>query len=193
MAGKVSPTPDERGGLLGFLAQQRQAVKTAAYGLTDEQARAVPSASALSVGGLLKHVSSTESDWIDHVLRIPPKPFAESMATYQENYRLGPDETLESAIAAYDQVAARTEEVIAGVEDLNQEVPVPKDVPWFPDDVSAWSVRWVLLHLIEETARHAGHTDIVRESLDGATAMPLQAAAEGWPETDWLKPWKPAE
>ena len=193
MAGNVSPTPDERGGLLGFLAQQRLAMKAAAHGLTDDQARAVPSASTLSVGGLVKHVSSTESEWIDRVLRIEPKPFAESMATYQENYRLGPDETLASVLAGYDQVAARTEEVIAGIADLNQEVPVPKDVPWFPPDVDAWSVRWVLLHLIEETARHAGHADIVRESLDGATAMPLLAAVEGWPATDWLKPWQPAE
>ena len=193
MAGKVSPTPDERGGLLGFLAQQRQAMKAAVYGLTDDQARAVPSASALSVGGLVKHVSSTESEWIDRVLRVPPKPFGESMATYQENYRLGPDETMESVLAAYDEVAARTEEAIAGIADLNQEVPVPKDVPWFPPDVEAWSVRWVLLHLIEETARHAGHADIIRESLDGATAMPLLAAVEGWPATDWLKPWQAAK
>ncbi|WP_033295023.1 DinB family protein [Amycolatopsis jejuensis] len=192
MAGNVPPIPDERSGLLGFLAQQREAVKIAAYGLTDDQARAVPSASELSVGGLVKHVSFTESGWIDLVLRIPPKPFMESMASYQENYRLGPDETLTSAFEAYDRVAARTAEVIAGIEDLNQEVPVPQDVPWYPDDVKAWSVRWVLLHLIEETARHAGHADIVRESIDGATAMPLMAAAEGWPETDWLKPWKPA-
>ncbi|WP_020662330.1 DinB family protein [Amycolatopsis benzoatilytica] len=193
MAGKVSPTPDERSGLLGFLAQQRQAMKAAVYGLTDEQARAVPSASELSVGGLVKHVSSTESEWIDRVLRVEPKPFAESMAGYQENYRLGPDETMDSVLAGYDRVAARTEEVIAGIADLDQEVPVPKDVPWFPPDVDAWSVRWVLLHLIEETARHAGHADIIRESLDGATAMPLLAAVEGWPATDWLKPWQAGE
>jgi hypothetical protein len=65
-------------------------------------------------------------------------------------------------------------------------------VPWFPDDVEAWSVRWVLLHIVEETARHAGHADIVRESIDGATMYELMAAAEGWPATDWLKPWEPA-
>jgi hypothetical protein len=52
-------------------------------------------------------------------------------------------------------------------------------------------VRWVLLHLIQETARHAGHADVIRESLDGATAMPLLAAAEGWPATPWLQPWQP--
>ena len=49
---------------------------------------------------------------------------------------------------------------------------MPQGVPWFPDDVEAWSVRWVLLHLIEETARHAGHADIVRETIDGATVLP---------------------
>ncbi len=65
-------------------------------------------------------------------------------------------------------------------------------MPWFPDDIDAWTVRWVLLHLIEETARHAGHADMVREAIDGATAFPLMAAAEGWPATPWLQPWQPA-
>jgi hypothetical protein len=82
---------------------------------------------------------------------------------------------------------------MAGIEDLGQEVPVPKGVPWYPSDVDNWSVRWVLLHLIEETARHAGHADILREAIDGATAFPLMAAVEGWPETPWMKPWRPPE
>jgi hypothetical protein len=51
-------------------------------------------------------------------------------------------------------------------------------VPWFPDDVENWSVRWVLLHVIEETARHAGHADIVRESIDGSNAFALLADYE---------------
>jgi hypothetical protein len=72
---------------------------------------------------------------------------------------------------------------------LDAEVPVPKGVPWYPDDVDAWSVRWVLLHLVEEIGRHAGHADIVRESIDGATMYELMAAAEGWPATEWLQPW----
>jgi hypothetical protein len=70
---------------------------------------------------------------------------------------------------------------------------VPKGVPWFPADVEAWSVRWVLLHLIEETARHVGHADIIRESLDGATAIPLMAAVEGWPASPWVQPWEPPQ
>ena len=58
-------------------------------------------------------------------------------------------------------------------------MPVPKGVPWYPDDVDAWSVRWVLLHLVEEIGRHAGHADIVRESIDGATMYALMAARRG--------------
>ena len=79
--------------------------------------------------------------------------------------------------------------VIADIDDLGQPVPVPRGVPWFPQDVDAWSVRWVLLHLIEETARHAGHADIVRESLDGAASLSLMAAAEQWPANDFVQPW----
>lgn len=83
----------------------------------------------------------------------------------------GSDETLTDVLVRYDEVARETEAVIAGIDDLGQDVPVPKGVPWFPADLDAWSVRWVLLHLIEETARHAGHADIIRESIDGVTGV----------------------
>jgi len=186
MPGQVPPVADEREGLVAYLAQQRYVLRVAAYGLTDEQARATPSASSLSIGGLIKHVANVERNWIDMVLQRP----ATSVEDYVSNFRLEPDETLASVLHLYDDVAKNTEAVIAGTPDLGQPVPVPKGVPWFPDDVEAWSVRWVLLHVIEETARHAGHADIVRESLDGATAFPLMAAAEGWPPSPWLQPWK---
>ena len=188
MPGNVPPVADEREGLLAYLAQQRSVIRIAAYGLTDEQARATPSASALSVGGLIKHVAAVERHWIDLVMQRGPEGSPED---YEGNFRLGEDETLADVFATYDAVAAETEAVIASIADLGQAVPVPKGVPWFPDDIDAWSVRWVLLHLIQETARHAGHADIVRESLDGATAFPLMAAAEHWPATPWMQPWEP--
>ncbi|MGV9364878.1 DinB family protein [Amycolatopsis sp. NPDC003731] len=191
MAGNVRPVADERDGLLSFLEQQRYVLKLAAHGLTDEQARLTSTKSTLSVGGLIKHVASTEYGWMDTVLQVPQKPFDEAVAEYEDAHRLRPDETLAGVLARYDEVAARTAEVIAGIEDLGQAVPVPKGVPWFPQDVEAWSVRWVLLHLIQETARHAGHADIIREHIDGATAFPLMAAAEGWPESPFIKPWTP--
>jgi uncharacterized damage-inducible protein DinB len=189
MPGNVRPVSDEREGLLAFLAQQRDAIRNAAYGLTDEQARATPSASALSVGGLIKHVAATERGWIDTMLQ---RESGSSEADYENGFRLGPDETLAGVLADYEQAAKETEEAVSGIADLGQPVPVPRGVPWFPDDVDAWSVRWVLLHLIEETARHAGHADIVRESIDGATCYPLMAAVEGWPSTPWLEAWQPA-
>jgi hypothetical protein len=188
MPGNVRPVADEREGLLTFLAQQRDALRITAYGLTEEQARATPTASVLSVGGLIKHVADTERGWIDLVLQRESEGGEED---YHAAFRLGPDETLAGALDHYATVARETEEVIAGIADLGQPVPIPQGVPWFPDDVDAWSVRWVLLHLIEETARHAGHADIIRESVDGATFYPLMAAAEGWPATPWMQPWEP--
>ena len=188
MPGNVLPIANEREGLVNYLAHQRYVLRLTAYGLTDEQARATPTESTLSVGGLIKHVAHTEYGWMDTVLQ---QPSAMDPEQYMANFRLGPDETLADVFAFYDEVAARTESVVAGFADLGAEVPIPKGVPWFPDEGS-WSVRWVLLHLIQETARHAGHADIIREHVDGATAYPLMAAAEGWPESPWLKPWHPA-
>lgn len=190
MPGNVPPVADERDGLLAFLAQQRYVLRLAAHGLTDDQARVVPATSALSVGGLIKHTASTERGWIDLMLQREGDGGGEE--DYLADFRLGPDETLADVFALYADVARETEEAVAGVPDLGRPVPVPKGVPWFPQDVDAWSVRWVLLHLIEETARHAGHADIIREEIDGATAMSLMAAAEGWPATPWLQPWEPA-
>jgi hypothetical protein len=185
MAGLVHPVIDERDGLLGYLAQQRYVLGLTAYGLTDEQARATPSASPLSVGGLIKHVSAVERFWVGLVLERQDEPEGD----YESNFVLLPGETLRGVLDRYEDVAKQTETAVAGIEDLGRAVPVPRGVPWFPSDVEAWSVRWVLLHLITETARHAGHADIIRESIDGATAFPLLAAAEDWPATHWLQPW----
>jgi uncharacterized damage-inducible protein DinB len=187
MSALVPPVADEREGLLAYLRQQRFALRTAAHGLTDEQARAAPAASTLSIGGLIKHVAATERDWILTVLRQRNEASEE---IYETNFHLEPGETLASVLDRFDEVAEETEAAIAAIPDLGQAVPVPRDAPWFPDGIEAWSVRWVLLHLIEETARHAGHADIIRESLDGATAFPLMAAAEGWPASPWLQPWE---
>jgi uncharacterized damage-inducible protein DinB len=188
MPGNVAPVADEREALLAYLAQQRYVLKLTAYGLTDERARMQPlSTTTLSVAGLIKHVAATETFWID----VAQGHFRSQEDSYDDNFRVGPEETLATLIAQYDGVARNTEKVLAGIADLGQAVPVPRDVPWFPDDVDAWSVRWVLLHVIEETARHAGHADIVREAVDGATAFPLMAAAEGWPPNEYLQPWTP--
>ena len=189
MPAMPGPVADERDGLLSYLAQQRSMLRLTAYGLTDEQARATPSASALSVGGLIKHCGSVERTWMQTVQQLPRNADPQ---VYVASFRMDADETLADVLSEYDAAAASTDEVLAGIPELGTPVPVPKDSPWLPKDIDAWSVRWVILHLIEETARHAGHADIVRESVDGATWFSLLAAAEHWPESPWVKPWRPA-
>jgi uncharacterized damage-inducible protein DinB len=192
--GQAPVLTDERELLLAYIDQQRDGIRFAAYGLTDEQARHAPTVSTLTVGGLVKHVTAMEQSWLDLLLeRQTAASDAEAgEARYEDGFTLRPDETLAAALEALDRVAAETAEVVRRI-DLDHPVPVPKGVPWFPQDIDAWTVRWVLLHLIEEIGRHAGHADIVRESIDGATMYPLMAAAEGWPATDWLQPWTPEQ
>jgi len=189
MAGQVGAIANEREGLLGYLAHMRYVIKLTAYGLSDEQVRATPSASALSVGGLIKHCAYAEEGWIATIRR---EPQSVDYQAYAENFALADGETIEDVFARYDRAAAQTEKTIAEIADLGAEIPIDQSAPWNRKDMDHWTVRWILLHLIEETARHAGHADIIRETVDGATAFPLLAAAEGWPETAWLKPWKPA-
>ncbi|MEV4258248.1 DinB family protein [Spirillospora sp. NPDC049652] len=188
MPGTVRPVENERDGLTAYLDHERHVLRVAAHGLTDEQARLTPTAGSLSVGGLIKHLARVEHTWMDMVERLPRDQDPDA---YARSFVLGPDETLAGVLADYERAAERTDRVVGGIDDLGYPVPIPKGVPWFPQDADAWSVRWVLLHLIHETARHAGHADIVRESIDGATAFPLMAAAENWPPSPWMTPWTP--
>ncbi|MGH9124598.1 MAG: DinB family protein [Acidimicrobiales bacterium] len=188
MPAVTRPVTDERDGLTAFLNQQRSVLRMAAYGLTDEQARLAPTVSSLSVGGLIRHAAAMERNWMDMVCQRRRQG---SPDAYQEAFQLGKDQTLGAVLDDYAAATAGTDATVAGIDDLGRVVPVPKGVPWFATDVEAWSVRWVMLHMIQETARHAGHADIIREAIDGATAFPLMAAAEGWPETLWMKPWRP--
>jgi uncharacterized damage-inducible protein DinB len=180
----VSTEPEA---LVAYLVQQRDGLKNAAYGLTEEQARARPTVSALSVAGLIKHAATTEKGWIQTM--IGNVGYANERA-YLDSFVLTDEETLESVIADLDRVAAETEAAVASLDDLGTKVQLPK-APWYPQYAEGVSARWILLHVLEELARHAGHADIIREHIDGATMYELMAAAEGWPETDWLKPWRP--
>jgi hypothetical protein len=189
MPGQVGAISNEQEGLLGFLAQARYGLRLTAYGLTAEQVRATPSASSLSVGGLIKHCASTEESWLATVRREPQKV---DYGKYAADFKLADGETIDDVFARYDRAAELTEKTVAEIGDLGYSVPIDHSVPWNPKDLDHWTLRWVLLHLIQETARHAGHADIIRETIDGAQAFPLMAAAEGWPDSEWLKAWKPA-
>ncbi len=197
MPAQVRPVHDERDGLIAYLDQQRDAFASAAFGLTEEQIRLAPTAGSLTIGGLIKHVANCERGWVARIAAAPDeppadlRPAAERAADYGKDFVVTDVDTLASLLAELAVVGDETRELLRGV-DLDARVPVPRDAPWFPRDVDAWSVRWVVLHLVEELARHAGHADIVRESIDGATMYELVAGREGWPETPWLKPWRAA-
>jgi uncharacterized damage-inducible protein DinB len=187
------PVTGEIDGLLAFLDHQREAVRYACFGLTDEQARATPTPSSLSLGGLVKHLEWGERTWL---ARIEGRPLpgdadpAAALTDYLGTFQLAPGETLAGKLAGYERAAAETDRAVRGLTDLGREVALPP-APWLPDS-DGCTVRWVLLHLIEETARHAGHADLLREALDGALSGPLMAAAEGWPADGWVTPWRPA-
>lgn len=197
MPAMPGPVADERQALRDYLFQQQYAFHAMAFGLTDEQARSTPSVSALSIGALVKHATGCQRSWMARVVAAPEpppaddRPMEERQAEYADEFTMRADETLASLLEAF---AAQSAETLRLVEtaDLDAAVPVPRDAPWFPKDVDAWSVRWVMFHMIEELARHAGQGDVIRESIDGATMYELLAGLEGWPETDWLKPFTPA-
>ena len=149
MPGQAFPHRDERELLLAYIDQQRDGIRYAAYGLTDEQARLTPTAGTLSIGGLVTHVTAMERGWIDLILQRPaarrqarPRP-----RLRRTGFRLGPDRTLAEALAALDAVAAETDGGRSPHLARRRRSRCPKGVPWFPDDIDAWSVRWVLLHL----------------------------------------------
>jgi uncharacterized damage-inducible protein DinB len=160
--------------LFESLARHRYFLQVTVRGLTDEQARLRPTVSRLCLGGLVKHVAATEKQWIDFALRgasamgAGGEPTEEQMVAWASGFDLLPEETLEGVLAGYEAVAARTEEVVADL-DLDHAQALPS-APWF-EPGATWSVRRVLLHVIAETAQHAGHADILRESIDGSRTM----------------------
>jgi uncharacterized damage-inducible protein DinB len=165
----------ERADLLAALAKNRHFLSFTTRGLTDEQARQRTTVSELSLGGLIKHVTAVEQGWADFIL-AGPAAMKDAAAMTQDDYaqradqfRLLPGETLAAVLARYAEVARRTDELAASLPSLNAGHPLPK-APWFAPGES-WSARRVLLHIIAETAQHAGHADIIRESLDGAKSM----------------------
>jgi uncharacterized damage-inducible protein DinB len=168
-------TDAERADLLAVLATRRHFLRFTTRGLTDEQARERTTVSELCLGGLIKHVTATEEGWVNFILAGPSamKDFADmtedDYAQRAGQFRLLPGETLAGVLADYAEVARRTDELVASLPSLNAGYPLPK-APWFAPGES-WSARRVLLHIIAETAQHAGHADVIRESLDGAKSM----------------------
>ncbi|MEV4260388.1 DinB family protein [Kribbella sp. NPDC049584] len=162
----------ERQDLLDFLDKHRNFLRQTAHGLTDEQANTRSTVSALTVGGLIKHVASVEQHWADFAQgrgeATPTEYTPEVIAAWENQFRLVEGETLAGVLAEYEKVAAVTDELVRTLDlDTSYELPA---APWQPPGVF-WSVRRVFLHITAETAQHAGHADIIRESIDGQKTM----------------------
>ena len=169
----------ERSDLLESLTMHRQLLRQTAAGLTDEQARSRSTVSALSVGGIIKHVAATEKSWADFMVdgggqsSSPDidwsNPDPAVIEAYQAGFRLLDTETLADVLADYERIAAATDRLVLELPDLDRSFPLPP-APWFPPG-AARSVRRTVVHIIAETAQHAGHADIIRETIDGAKTM----------------------
>jgi uncharacterized damage-inducible protein DinB len=165
----------ERADLLATLAGHRRFLRYTTRDLTDEQAAQRTTASELCLGGLIKHVAAVEENWARFIREgTAAMPNAGDMteadyARRADQFRLLPGETLAGVLAGYAEVARCTDDLITSLPELDASHPLP-EAPWFPPG-ARWSARRVVLHIIAETAQHAGHADIIRESLDGAKTM----------------------
>ena len=146
-------TDDERELLLRWLAFLRGAVLRKAEGISDDEARWTPPGVLIPLVGIVNHLTRVEWRWIDGGMR------GEQTSRSEDEFRPGPELTITAAVAAYRERAKATDEAVRQMPSLAE--PCRRQ--------EGTDLRWVLLHLINETARHAGHADAVRELLDGTT------------------------
>ncbi|GIF71471.1 DinB family protein [Asanoa siamensis] len=157
----------ERADLLASLQRHRGFLLFTVRGLSDEQARLTPTASALCLGGLLRHVATVTRGW---------NAFAAGGAGAMERidvdwatgFAMPAGATLADMVADFEAAGAETDALVDKL-DLDTEHELPR-APWFEPGAS-WSVRRTFLHVIAEISQHSGHADIIRESIDGQKTM----------------------
>ena len=161
----------EQSDLLETLQTHRAFLRFTVRDLTEQQARQRTTTSQLILGGLVKHVTATEAQWADFIVRGAAAMAAsvDDEQAYAGGFTMTDGETLAGLLDEYDAVAQRTDGLIRTLPDLDASHELPP-APWWPAG-KRYSARRVLLHLIAETSQHAGHADIVRESLDGQRTM----------------------
>ncbi|MDX6209433.1 MAG: hypothetical protein QOE24_1824 [Frankiales bacterium] len=158
-------TSNERDALAGFLDQQRDALVRKVRGVSDADARRAPTVSPLSLLGLVKHSTVWEGRWFQGIVAgraLPDGWPARKSPIPDEDFLVDDGDTVEQWVARYQAAADMSRQIVAAID---------LDDPCARLDVVDCNVRWVLLHLIEETARHAGHADLIRETLDGSRGM----------------------
>ncbi|HEX4127742.1 MAG TPA: DinB family protein [Acidimicrobiales bacterium] len=162
----------ERRDFVETLDKHRKLLVRTVRGLSEEQIRLHPTASALCLGGVIKHVTLAEQNWSRFITQGAPAMgggAATRVTRHADTFELAEGDSVETLLQGYDDTARSTDELIMTVPSLDVAHPLP-DAPWFEQGAS-WSARRVLLHVIAETAQHAGHADIIRETIDGKKTM----------------------
>jgi Protein of unknown function (DUF664) len=160
MAKRVPFTGGEKESLHVSLDRHRDAVLWKLEGLDDASLRRAMTPSGTNLLGLVKHLASVEYGWFCDTFGRASESLPFDEADPEADLRVRPHETTEDILAFYGRARAAADRVI---DELDLE---DTGTAWFGDAVS---LRWVLIHMVEETARHAGHVDIVRELIDGLT------------------------
>lgn len=183
---------DEITTLTRYLDQQLEAIRAAALGLTEEQARATPCRSALSVGGIIKHATYGMRGALSRVRGEAARPFdAEGFAAYMGSFTIAEDETVAGTIEAFDRARAALLEALATADPDADAIEPP--APWDGiTDARPIQLRYYLGHQIEEYARHAGHADIIREEIDGISVPALVHTLSGTPANEFFTPYAAA-
>jgi len=145
----------ERAVLEAFLDLYRDIVVRKATGISDESARARQVLSATTIAGVVKHLAAVEDEWFTGVL-------GGTATAADDGWTVGPDESVTAILDRYRGACDRSRAIAARL-DLDDVVAHPR--------LQRVSLRWVYVHMVEETARHAGHLDILREQTDGATGF----------------------
>ncbi|HEX2050516.1 MAG TPA: DinB family protein [Actinomycetota bacterium] len=154
---------DERATYDAFLDFFRDAIVRKVRDVSEDDARRRLVPSATTLAGIVKHLARVETSWFHHRLAQIPReelPLLRLLDEPDADFAVGPEETVEGLLALYDEQCARSRELAARYE-LDHVVPHPHH--------GRVSLRWIYVHMIEETARHAGHADILRELIDGST------------------------
>ncbi len=160
MTQRVPFTGGEKQSLQASLDRHRMAVLWKLDGLDDAKLRRAMTSSGTTLLGLVKHLAAVEYGWFCLTFGRETEPLPFDDDDENADLRVEPNESTADILAFYERARAAADQVI---DELDVE---DEGTAWFGDTVT---MRWVLIHMIEETARHAGHADIVRELIDGMT------------------------
>lgn len=158
-----------------YALQQLTQMRTTIHGLSDEQAHASPTASALNLTALLLHTSAVGVYWSALAAAVPGPP--DLPVDPRLDSLIADTRPLSDVLEQFDRHVALTAQNLDAVVDLDALVPIPPS-PWIPEELTHWEARWCLAHIATEVARHAGHADIIRETLDGKGSFELNAAVD---------------